>query len=66
MEYLFSISEGQKKRADDFYNLHHSSSPFILPNAWDAVSAKIFELEGFKAIGTTSAGIASTIRYGDG
>lgn len=32
----------------------------LLPNAWDAVSARIFEDAGFPAIGTTSAGIAYT------
>jgi len=30
----------------------------LLPNAWDAASARIFEQAGFTAIGTTSAGIA--------
>ena len=29
----------------------------LLPNAWDAASARIFEEAGFAAIGTTSAGI---------
>src|SRR5688572_6155096 len=32
----------------------------LLPNAWDAASARIFEHAGFAAIGTTSAGIAYT------
>ncbi|MCV2354818.1 isocitrate lyase/phosphoenolpyruvate mutase family protein [Paucibacter sp. B2R-40] len=31
---------------------------FLLPNAWDCASARIFAAEGFPAIGTTSAGIA--------
>jgi 2-methylisocitrate lyase-like PEP mutase family enzyme len=30
----------------------------LLPNAWDAASARVFEAVGFTAIGTTSAGIA--------
>jgi 2-methylisocitrate lyase-like PEP mutase family enzyme len=34
----------------------------LLPNAWDAASARVFEEAGFAAIGTTSAGIA----YGRG
>ncbi len=57
---------GQKRKADDFLALHHAPTNFILPNAWDVASAKIFELEGFKAIGTTSAGIAATLGYADG
>jgi len=56
----------QEELANDFMALHHSSEILILPNAWDVVSAKIFEIEGFKAIGTTSAGIAATLGYADG
>jgi len=56
----------QKQLAEVFLALHHSNELFILPNAWDGMSAKIFELEGFKAIGTTSAGVAATLGYPDG
>lgn len=38
-------------------NLHQQGT-FVMPNAWDAGSARLLEVEGFKAIGTTSAGIA--------
>jgi len=37
----------------------------LLPNAWDAASARIFEEAGFSAIGTTSAGIAYAEGYQD-
>jgi len=57
---------GQEELANNFMALHHSSEILVLPNAWDVVSAKIFELEGFRAIGTTSAGIAATLGYSDG
>lgn len=56
----------QKQMAVDFLALHHASTILILPNAWDVASAKVFELEGFKAIATTSAGIAATLGYPDG
>lgn len=56
----------QKQRADAFLALHHAPTILILPNVWDVASGKIFELEGFKAIGTTSAGIAATLGYPDG
>jgi 2-methylisocitrate lyase-like PEP mutase family enzyme len=56
----------QKQKADDFLALHHAPTILILPNAWDVASGKIFELEGFKAIGTTSAGISATLGYADG
>jgi 2-methylisocitrate lyase-like PEP mutase family enzyme len=37
-----------------------------MPNAWDAASARVFEAEGFPAIGTTSAGVAASLGYPDG
>ncbi len=55
-----------KQKAEEFLALHHAPTILILPNAWDVASGKIFELEGFKAIGTTSAGIAATLGYADG
>lgn len=58
--------EQQNNMAVDFLALHRSPTILILPNAWDVVSGKIFEREGFKAIGTTSAGISATLGYPDG
>ena len=61
------LSNGsQKILAEEFLKLHHSEKILLLPNAWDVISAKIYEQEGFKAIGTTSAGIAATLGYPDG
>lgn len=48
----------------DFFALH--AAGFLLPNAWDAASARILELAGFPAIGTTSAGIAHARGRRDG
>ena len=45
--------------------LHHGEG-FILPNAWDAGSARVFEQLGFPAIATTSAGIAWSRGLADG
>ncbi|MBX7152708.1 isocitrate lyase/phosphoenolpyruvate mutase family protein [bacterium] len=56
----------QKILADEFLALHRAPSILFLPNAWDVASSKVFELEGFKAIGTTSAGIAASLGYADG
>jgi len=56
----------QTKKAKDFLALHHAADLLILPNAWDAASAKLFETENFKAIATTSAGIAAVLGYADG
>ncbi|MBJ7332801.1 MAG: isocitrate lyase/phosphoenolpyruvate mutase family protein [Solirubrobacteraceae bacterium] len=44
--------------AADLLALHHRPGGFILPNAWDAGSARILEQAGFPAVATTSAGIA--------
>lgn len=56
----------QVEKALHFRSLHESGALPILPNAWDAVSAKIFEQEGFPAVGTTSAGIAAVHEHSDG
>ena len=56
----------QRERAERFKQLHSSGKLLVLPNAWDAGSAVIFEKAGFSAIGTTSAGIAYSLGYPDG
>ena len=56
----------QKILAEKFLKLHHDKNILLLPNAWDVVTAKIYENLGFKALGTTSAGIAATLGYPDG
>jgi 2-methylisocitrate lyase-like PEP mutase family enzyme len=38
----------------------------VLPNAWDAASARVLETAGFPAIATTSAGVARALGYEDG
>jgi len=54
------------KLAKTFQDLHSSSSLLVLPNAWDAGSARLFENTGAKAIATTSAGVAWALGYLDG
>lgn len=56
----------QKSKAEFFRKLHFANDPLILPNAWDAISAKLFEKSGAKAIGTTSAGVAAALGFPDG
>ena len=60
------MNKNQLIKTEIFHELHKQSSTFVLPNAWDAMSAKTFEQCGFKAIGTTSAGIAASLGYADG
>ena len=45
-------------QAADFLALHSQPGAFVLPNVWDAGSAKVMARAGFPALGTTSAGIA--------
>jgi len=51
----------QHATAQAFRTLHLAKHGFITPNAWDVGTARIFEAEGFNAIGTTSAGIAFSL-----
>lgn len=44
----------------------HSGPGFVIPNAWDAGSARVLEQVGFPAIATTSAGIAWSYGIPDG
>jgi len=47
-------------------DLHQGPPILVLPNAWDAVSARLFQAEGFPAVATTSAGVAAALGYPDG
>lgn len=56
----------QIERAHAFRNLHDRSRILLLPNAWDAGSARLFARRGFAAIATTSGGMAWSLGYADG
>jgi 2-methylisocitrate lyase-like PEP mutase family enzyme len=56
----------QKSEASAFRAMHRGPRILLLPNAWDVISARIFEESWFEAIATTSAGIAFTLGYPDG
>jgi 2-methylisocitrate lyase-like PEP mutase family enzyme len=49
-----------------FRNLHRGPGLLLLPNAWDAVTARLIESLGAQAIATTSAGLAWSRGYPDG
>jgi 2-methylisocitrate lyase-like PEP mutase family enzyme len=49
-----------------FKKLHEQNELLFLPNAWDVLSAIIIEQAGFKAIGTTSWGVANAMGHQDG
>ncbi len=45
--------------------LHAGPGMLVLPNAWDAASAKTFEAAGFAALATTSGGVAMALGFRD-
>jgi 2-methylisocitrate lyase-like PEP mutase family enzyme len=56
----------QQTRAEQLRQWHRQPPILLLPNAWDAASARIFAQLGFRAIATTSSGVAITNGYPDG
>lgn len=52
--------------AQAFHALHRGPDLLILPNAWDAGSARVIETLGAKAVATTSAGLCWSHGYADG
>ncbi|MFV0887547.1 isocitrate lyase/PEP mutase family protein [Metapseudomonas otitidis] len=51
----------QSQRARDFAALHQGPDLLVLPNPWDAGSARMLAHLGFKALATTSAGLAFSL-----
>jgi len=49
-----------------FTDLHQSAGLFVLPNAWNAKSALLFQEKKFPAIATSSAAVANSLGYEDG
>jgi 2-methylisocitrate lyase-like PEP mutase family enzyme len=55
----------QSAKAETFRELH-TGEAFLIPNPWDAGSARVLEALGFKALATTSSGFAFTLGRVDG
>ena len=53
-------------RAAIFKKLHEREGVFVIPNPWDAGSAKLLASIGFEALATTSAGLAFSLGKPDG
>ncbi|GAA2452287.1 isocitrate lyase/phosphoenolpyruvate mutase family protein [Streptomyces macrosporus] len=52
--------------AEGFRALHHGPEPLVLPNVWDAASARAFAGAGFPALATSSSAVAAVLGYADG
>ncbi len=59
-------SDAQRNKAEAFQRMHRGGEILLLPNAWDAMSARIFEADGYRAIATTSAGVSNALGWPDG
>ncbi len=56
----------QLQKSETMKALHEGSETFLIPGPWDVGSAKVFEALGFKALATTSAGLANALGKLDG
>src|SRR3954471_1841128 len=54
-----------RSRCDLLRSLHRPGAPLVLPNAWDAATARAVVAAGFPVVATTSAGVAAAIGYDD-
>jgi 2-methylisocitrate lyase-like PEP mutase family enzyme len=63
-----STAISQRQKAERFQALHAQPGAFVIPNPWDAGTARMLAGLGFPALTTTSAGLAFTLgkRDGDG
>ena len=61
-----TMSSDIKAKADAFHALHHGPKAFVIPNPWDAGSARLLAHLGFQALATTSMGYAFSIGQRDG
>ena len=59
------VSRIQIEKAEKFLKFHHDQEMLVLLNSWDISSSKIIEASGYKAIATTSMGIAASLGYPD-
>ncbi len=57
------MTEGVSAR---FLELHRGDAPLLMPNPWDAGSARVLAWLGFDALATTSSGFAATLGRADG
>ena len=59
------VSSIQKEKAELFLKFHQDKEILVLLNSWDIGSSKLIEACGYKAVATTSMGIAASLGYPD-
>ncbi len=60
------MSESSQGHKADVFRALHEGEPFVIPNPWDAGTARVLEALGFRALATTSSGFAFTLGRLDG
>ncbi|WP_421781931.1 isocitrate lyase/PEP mutase family protein [Kiloniella litopenaei] len=60
------MSPTQEEKYQAFKKLHERQGAFVIPNPWNAGTAKILTTVGFEALATTSAGMAFSMGQKDG
>jgi 2-methylisocitrate lyase-like PEP mutase family enzyme len=60
------MSVNQNEKAKKFRKLHEGPGAFLIPNPWDAGSARMLTALGFEALATSSAGLAFSLGRRDG
>jgi 2-methylisocitrate lyase-like PEP mutase family enzyme len=63
---IFNAMLTQRDKAEGFRALHEGEGIFVMPNPWDAGSARLLAGLGFKALATTSSGFANSLGRLDG
>ena len=58
--------KSQLEKCEVFSLLHQQDQAFIIPNPWDIGTAKLLQCQGYKALATTSSGLAYTLGRADG
>jgi len=59
------VASTQKEKAELFLKYHQDNEILVLLNSWDIGSSKLIEASGYKAIATTSMGVAASLGYPD-
>jgi 2-methylisocitrate lyase-like PEP mutase family enzyme len=60
-----TVASSLEQKCDLLRSLHRPGAPLVLPNAWDAATAKAVVAAGFPVVATTSGGVAAALGYED-
>jgi 2-methylisocitrate lyase-like PEP mutase family enzyme len=62
---MTTVANDLESRCDLLRSLHRPGAPLVLPNAWDAATARAVAAAGFPAVATSSAAVAAALGYDD-